>query len=273
MTDCLNELIHFLDAEFQREKYQDSFEYTLLESSILKNGLVIKSSEIVKVVVGSVFAALNVLEKIINSKVSNILWITHHPFYACEKGYGMLNDREIQLMNENRISLYVLHMPLDLHDRFSNTVSLIEKLEISSFSEFGKYMDKNLGRIVELKSAQRLDEFVIGLKKKLEIPEECKIHVNGNNLVKRIGIIAGTVCQPNIVIESFRKKCDTIMVGTLKPDFTNRYFMEQYNIIQKLVATAELNTIEIGHGISEEYGMKKLISYLAKAKFEAVYLK
>lgn len=77
----IEELHNYLDNLFNIEIYRDRFDFTLLNSSILNNGLVLQSSREIHTIIGSVFASDKVLYKIIEDYNRAVLWIVHHPFY------------------------------------------------------------------------------------------------------------------------------------------------------------------------------------------------
>ena len=161
------------------------------------------SSEINKVYT-AVFPSDPVLDWIIASGVEDALIFTHHPMIwdTSLEGFPFRNipARYLDVLKENRISMYTIHVPLDRNGPYSTTVSFARALEIEADREFFDYFGSKVGIIGKTECTSY---FELSTKVKDAVGHLPKIYVNitDQKFNHKVGVVAGGGNYPEVVEE------------------------------------------------------------------------
>lgn len=136
------ELIKKLDEEFSIYKYYDVWnlfdKYTVnIEEYIMPVykehacGLMLDfTTDNIKEVITTTFITENLFDFIKENNKKDLLIFTHHPYYQIGLDYSMhdaISDN-IDILKNNRIAIYVCHLALDFHPRYSTALYLAKEL-------------------------------------------------------------------------------------------------------------------------------------------------
>jgi dinuclear metal center YbgI/SA1388 family protein len=113
-----NELMHFLKELFSYDNFQDD----------CRNGLQIEGKETIRKIAFGVSFNLPFLEKAVDMKADAI--IVHHGFFGKDFFYltGVKKEK-IKLLLHHDISLFGIHLPLDVHEEYGNNAQLFSYIE------------------------------------------------------------------------------------------------------------------------------------------------
>jgi putative NIF3 family GTP cyclohydrolase 1 type 2 len=157
-------------------------------------GLVLDNTSDLKKVYTATFPDLDILEKLIRTRESDILLFSHHamgydptmigfPFYDIPEEY-------LLKLKQQRISFYVMHLPLDKNGEYSTSVNLAKHLKLEIIDEFCEYEGFKCGVIckTEKRTVTELKDHMRDL-----IGHKIKLIMHGNNKIPdgRLAITAG----------------------------------------------------------------------------------
>jgi putative NIF3 family GTP cyclohydrolase 1 type 2 len=224
-------LYQSLDKEFEIDKVNegewDSFDLGDFATESFRKtykGLVLDNSSEVNKVYTAVFPSESVLDYIIASGAEDSLIFTHHPMIwdtSCE-GFPFRNTptKYLEVLRENKISLYTIHVPLDRNGPYSTTTSLARALEIETDREFFDYFGAKVGIIGKTECTST---FELSAKVKETVGHLPKIYVNGSSQISNqmVALVAGGGNYPEIVEELAETDVKIYITGvTMKnPDY------------------------------------------------------
>lgn len=173
------ELYKKLDKNFKLDLCKDDWsyiDYNDYYSDNFKNrymGVLLDNSQVIDSVYTAVFPSDKVLDYILNFKKENILLFTHHAQIWDLVNY--FNDISLKLLpklKKNKISIYTIHVPLDMNGEYSTGTNLARALEITPEGEFYEYFGVKVGIIgrTKLNTPEELAEklsSLVGHKTKL----------------------------------------------------------------------------------------------------------
>ena len=192
------ELYQRLENDFELKKCHDewnSIEFNEYISSNFKRrsmGLLLDNSNEIKNVYTAVFPDKKILLEILSKNEKDVMIFTHHPLIwdSSIKGFPFHNiPKNILIkMKKKKISLYVLHVPLDKNGKYSTSVSLAKALDIKPKEEFCEYFGVIVGIIgkTNLTSISQLAE-----KVRRVVHHKIKVWKYGDeNIEKKIEFLA-----------------------------------------------------------------------------------
>jgi len=241
----LHELVSYLDKELEIDSVAD----------YCQNGLQVEgTSEVAK----AAFVLDVTLETIKKAKTHGCdIMISHHgliwkPVPAVT---GILSKRLKELLRHD-ISVYVGHLPIDKHKKYSHSLLVAERLGLHGLSPFGKSKKAYFGFSGHLPSETTAEELKKTVDAKLQT--DCKVHFPRDSL-SNIGIVSGTggFC----IEEAYQRGINCILIGDIK--YSDLLTAKDYGI----------TVIEAGHFETERWGMEKLAQVVAKKfKIESLFL-
>jgi len=215
-------------------------------------GLMIKNSENVKHVYGTVFLNNAIINDLIVRNVTDILIFTHHPMEDETSGRGFLPlQREVlSKMKENRISVYSLHSPLDYHDHISTSLSFGKAMGLKNTGRFSKYLTGYIGVYGELEEAVSFNEFINLVRTVVGVSE---VHYNQNSrTVRRVGIIPGGGTDVSFMREVISLGCDTYLTGEYYSRLTIPFGDEERHKFDEVKSGLPINMVEASHYATEK---------------------
>lgn len=168
MSVQLPELVGYLDDFLSVAKIKD----------YCPNGLQVEGGSEVKIIIGGVTASQALIDAAIAKEADAIL--VHHGYFwkgENERITGIKRKR-IKALLENDISLLAYHLPLDVHERVGNNVTLAQRLGISITGPLDPNSTRSIGLAGELDSAMSVEAFKAHVSKALD--REC-VHIGSES--------------------------------------------------------------------------------------------
>ncbi|TCZ79295.1 Nif3-like dinuclear metal center hexameric protein [Paenibacillus albiflavus] len=200
--------------------------------------------------------ATNITPEIIMQAAENKveLIVTHHD--AWDFVYGM-KERCIELLTENNIAHFYIHLPLD-YVSFGTCNSLLHLLGADKIVQQSQHIDgtSSIG-IGELESPISLDALV---ERMTNLLDEKVYYQKYNNLqIRRIGMVTGAGNGTNQLREATNSNCDVYITGE-----KSLYTVQYAKFIQ-------MNLIVGSHTFTEIFGVRSLALKLQE-RFQEIEL-
>ncbi|MEW6104096.1 MAG: Nif3-like dinuclear metal center hexameric protein [bacterium] len=233
----LKDVCEFLDRELRTKDISD---YSL-------NGLQVEGREDIEKIG---FAVDGSQETFIKAKDSscNLVVVHHGLFWGIQEPITGILYKRIKVLIENGISLYASHLPLDLHPKFGNNISLINLFNPFNVEPFGKYEGQDIGFLGRLKEPLHREDIAKILNEALNTSS--KILPCGKEKIETIAVISGGGCD--CLKEAAEKKVNLFITGEHK--------LFSFSIAKE----AGLNIIFSGHYATETIGIKALMEEIKK---------
>ncbi|NLY88883.1 MAG: hypothetical protein GX085_04605 [Firmicutes bacterium] len=234
-------------------------------------GLVLDNAGEIKKVYTAVFPDLDILDKLLAAKETDILLFAHHamgydpsisglPFYNIPEEY-------LQKLKQQRISFYMLHNPLDKNGEFSTSVNLAKNLGLEINGEFCEYDGMKVGVLckTELKSILELVERV-----KSTVGHEVRLLANGGHEIHegRVAVAAGGGNRGFVVKEISDLGINTYITGCTNevPSF------EPVEEFHKIIRESRINVIGATHYSTEKFACIAMTGYFRQIGVPATFL-
>lgn len=203
------------------------------------NGLVVEGKKDVNKIICGVDPSMELFERAVKEHADMI--ITHHGLIPREPTpITHTLYKRLKILMDNSISLYVAHIPLDMHPEIGNNAQFFKLLNIPIKEKFGEVDGEIISFIGELEKEMSMDELVQSIEK--IVNDKCShIYRFGNNKVKRIAFISGSA--PYEIAQAIAKDVDVYITGSID------------SIPYLLAKDAKINFIAIGHHSSETLGI------------------
>ncbi len=239
MTMRLREVVSFLDATLEIEKFRDYG----------TNGLQVEGAQEVDTVVTGVSASLELFE--LAAEAGADLIVLHH---------GLMWDptraitgplaRRLGFLLEHAISLAAYHLPLDKHPRLGNNVGLCDALGLgTSRTPFGDVRGHELGiagswsaPISRSEAVSRISAGVLGGA------EPQYVFPYGPEPVRRIGVCSGAASDQ--LEAAAVAGCDLFVTGELAERS------------EALAKELQISLVAAGHYATEVFGPQRLVDEL-----------
>jgi putative NIF3 family GTP cyclohydrolase 1 type 2 len=155
------------------------------------NGLMLRSSDVVREIYCAAFPTPEVLEKLLEQTSGDALLFLHHPLDMEVSGHGFLpiQPAALERLREQGASVYACHAPLDCHDSTGTNASIVEAFDVKVERSFAEYGIGFAGRIGTIR-ATGLDELVNRGKQIFGVD---RVEIGGARpeTITRVAIVAG----------------------------------------------------------------------------------
>lgn len=211
------------------------------------NGLQVEGAEEVNTVTFAVDACMEAFEKTRDAGAQML--VAHHGlFWGAPKMLQGLHRKRIGLLLQHDISLYAVHLPLDIHPVVGHNAQLARFLGLKITGTFGDHNGVILGVLAETREETSLDQLVHTLKKVLG--SELTVMNYGPEEIKRLGIISGGAAS--LVDQAAEAGVDLFLTG------------ETSHTAFHSIAERGLNVVYGGHYATETLGLKALAKHLGE---------
>lgn len=230
--------------------YLDDFLQVSAIKDTADNGLQVEGDEQVHKVSFAVDACLEAFQRAHRSGAQML--VTHHGLFW---GQSLLlrgvHRRRMAFLLEHNLSLYSVHLPLDVHPQVGNNAQLARLLGLRTKGMFGDYHGVLLGVVGEWEQPIPLNEVI----HKLEDILGARLTVlpHGPKSIKRVGIISGGAAS--LVEQAAQERVDLFLTG------------EPSHSAFHQVVERGLNVAYGGHYATETLGLKALAAHLVE-KFQ-----
>jgi putative NIF3 family GTP cyclohydrolase 1 type 2/GNAT superfamily N-acetyltransferase len=257
------ELIKRLDEDFLIDQYQDvwnRFDTADLMRYLTPGyrqygcGLMLDFAEDIREVITATFVTDSLIHFIKDQHKKDVLIFTHHPYYQEERDYAWHDaiSKNLDILKENRIAIYVCHLALDFHPTYSTALymakALISKIDGRltyeeagaqvSCEYYGPCVDNLFEKIGSLSSKVRFYQF-----------GETKPHIvccspGGGNILEVIRLAKET-------------GVDTYITGV--SEFRGKNSIARNKDFFKALEEIGINVIGLGHYETECLAMRALV--------------
>ena len=215
------------------------------------NGLQIQGKDEVTKIITGVTAGKDLFEKAIDEKADFII-VHHGQFWKRgNPSFAGWNKERMQLLTDNNISLYGVHLPLDAHKEVGNNAQLLKLIGADITKEFGTHHESAISWMGEFKKPTTVEEVEKTLNEKL--PTECKTLPFGKKEIKTVAVCSGGGGYDTF-FEALNENVDLYITGDS---------VEIYNNAKD----AGMHVIFAGHHATERIGVQTLQKKLEE-KFE-----
>ena len=227
----LNELVSYMDDYLRVNEIDD----------VSANGLQIEGKKEGKKICLGVDSSLEIFKEASKRKAD--LLIVHHGLIwgglKCIR--GLVKER-ISYLLENGISLYAVHLPLDMHPEVGNNIELIKILNLSDPAPFGAYHGVKIGFKGRYEKMKTIKDISKTLEKTL--PAKIDSFQFGPDKIRSVGIVSGG--GGSTFEDCIKEGLDLFITG------------ESSHTIYHIAKEAGINLIFAGHYATEKLGVKAL---------------
>ena len=218
------------------------------------NGLQLESENDIENVYCGVDASLDFFKKAKEPK--NSLFITHHGIFWKDNNPSIKDSlyNKIKYLLDNNSSLYASHLPLDMHSKYGNNVSLLKFIGIKedSFKPFGIYHGNYISYSGEFENSVEIEAISSKLK---EIASD-KIYSFpfGKKSIKTVGVVSGGGSFAGA--ECKNKNIDLFITGEGSHELYNYAKDSQLSVIFAThYATEIFGVMNLGKLINNKFGI------------------
>jgi len=228
MSVTLSELVGFLDDYLMIRTVRDDS----------RNGLQVEGTPEVRSIALAVDACFKAVESAA-SLGADFLLVHHGLFWGAYQPLIGRMGSIVRKMNQEGLSLYAAHLPLDVHPEIGNNVTWAKRIGLDSWSPLGENGWGIVGSLKESIPLELLAEkaCVIGSQTPL-------IHAFGKREVKRLAVVTGS--GTSLIREAVLAGSDCLLTG--EPRHQSFHEAEELG----------LNVIYAGHYATETLGLKAL---------------
>lgn len=264
----LKELKLRLDEKFIKPKYSDDWrgypkyfeKYLTNEFKEKHMGLMFDFSKEIKKVVTCTFPSKESISKI---KGEDILIVSHHAanwdIRNAPEVFEYLDESIVLDIKKRRISLYVLHVPLDEDHEFGTSVCLSEVLGLKKIKAFYNYHGALAGLLNE-------EEDLNIVKDRCEKLVGHRIGFYNYGADKgKVSVIGGGGFSSDVLKEMVDLKSNILVTGITILNKRN-------NALHEFCLENNINVIGLTHYSSEKFAMIKLLKYFEKLELNAEFI-
>jgi dinuclear metal center YbgI/SA1388 family protein len=242
-----DELVEYLDELLEVGAIEDRS----------NNGLQVEGAETVERVAFAVDAGLAAFQDAVAAG-AQMLVVHHGLFWSDPIMVTGIQRRRLQTLLDADVSLYGVHLPLDMHAELGNNAVLARWLDLRDLAPYGQYKGRPLIVTGSLPEEMTLDAFARRVEEMLGEPV-IQVWPFGRPRVRRIGIVSGGA---------------GFLLGEVAESGVDVYFTgEVSHSIYHQAQELGLNVVFGGHYATETVGLKALAQHLEeKFDLETVFL-
>lgn len=230
-------------------------------------GLVCDFTNEVNKVYSAVFPTKEILQRIIDDGVTDAMLFMHHPSIwdiRREKSFYQMDKEQLKKFKDNRISIYILHVPLDNFSEYSTSKTLADALDIEIEKPFKEYCGALSGVIgkTKCKSVEELQD-----KFSKSLGHTTSLYSYGDSSIKdgRVAIVAGGGNNKSTVLEMIENKVNVLITGI---SVNNKDFSEVHELEQKYY----INVLGGTHYSTEKFACQEMCRYFKKLGLNSIFI-
>lgn len=249
----------------------DLGDYLNEEYKIKQNGLLLDNTKVINKVYTSVFPEEKVLNHLLKLKQQNLLLFTHHPMIWDPAITGLpfknIPKKYLPKLEEQKISFYNLHTPLDKNGDFSTSTSLAKVLKIEPKQEFFNYFGVKVGII-----GKTFNKKVSSIAKTLQkvVGHQVKVWKYGKDEIKdsRVGLVAGGGNYPKAIEELASQGVNLYITGVSSLNENYQPSIDFHEIAKKL----KINVLAGTHYSTEKFACIAMTEYFSKLGINSKFI-
>lgn len=234
-------------------------------------GLLLSGNEEITKVYSMVFPNAELIQKILNKNEKNVLIFTHHPMiWDSEKeGFPFHNIPKelLKKLKDNKISIFVMHVPLDKNGPYSTATAFAEILDLELYKEFYLYYGVLVGVIGKTKF-NNVNGLISLVEKKIKLKP--KFYNYGSKIINShdVAVIPGGGNDPEALEEISKMGINTFVTGVGKVNPTYEPSVKFHKLARKY----KINVITGTHQATEKFACIKILDYFKKWGLKTEFL-
>ena len=227
------------------------------------NGLMMENSDEITEVVASCFLSDDIVDELKTLRISNALLICHHmldidagqPGFWSARGFSAISLESFEYLQKNRISVYILHLPLDAnqskintHKSFCNRLGLFPQMELLYRNGFTMGYLANGSPSWPMTATQCFSSKLV--------------YGNISNDVKSfdspVAVLAGMVSSTSMLDEIVATGCSCLVCG----DVLLRQRTKRAEDIARWLESTPLPIVCLSHKETEEPALEDLLTHI-----------
>jgi dinuclear metal center YbgI/SA1388 family protein len=231
------QLVGYLDRFFRVAEIEDASD----------NGLQVEGTEEIRTVAFAVDACQQAFHRAAQAGAQML--VTHHGlFWGKSLMVTGIHRERLSFLVQHQLSLYSVHLPLDVHPEVGNNVRLARLLGLEPGGRFGDYHGVLLGVMGTFSSAVSRDELVNRLEENLGAA--MTVLPYGPDTIKTVGIISGGAAS--MADQAAAAGVDLFLTGEAS-----------HSVFHQIVERG-MNVVYGGHYATETLGLKALAGHLSE---------
>ena len=198
-----------------------------------QNGILLDNSQEIKEVYTSVFPSNYVLELLLDMNKCDVLLFTHHAMVwdirKAPEVFCNINLNLLPILKEERVSVYALHLPLDVNGPYSTSINLAKAVGVEPQEDFCDYFGKKVAVFgkTNLKTASQMVECL-----SQAVGHRSKLWLYGDETIKdsRVAVAAGGGCQDFVIEEIVQNGINLLVTGVTA---LNKYSEKAHSIAKQ----------------------------------------
>lgn len=232
--------IHALAALYSRELFGG-----LAPDDFSNNGIQVEASTDITRAVFAVDACLASITKAAEAGAQ--LLITHHGI-SWGSGFRRLDgytSKRLAALYKNNLSLYAMHLPLDMHPVVGNNAVLAKMLNLTDIQPFFRYHGEAIGTMGKLPAPMSSHDLADILDQQLNT--HTAFILDNNRPISSLGIVSGA--GDDAVFECAECGLDCLLTG----EFSLKFYHPGLEL--------GLTVLASGHYATETTGIRKLMEW------------
>lgn len=221
----------------------------------LYHGLMLRNSDAVQASYTSVFLSDEIVRKVVACAPPDSLLICHHPLVmeTSDRGFLPLSIDSLYALRDAKVSVYVLHTPLDVHEDLSPSSALARGLELSHEGRFHQVDKGYAGVYGTLPRAVGFEDLLDRVR---QVTGVADVHAICNrSQVRRLAVLGGGIDADGILkVEALN--CDALVTGTYWNAVQNEIGRRYREAFERVRGRLTINLVECSHYASEAVVIK-----------------
>jgi putative NIF3 family GTP cyclohydrolase 1 type 2 len=229
-------------------------------------GLVCDFAKEITKAYSAVFPTDKILQQIIDSGTTDAMLFLHHPSIwdiRTTPTFKQMNPVLVKKLQEHRISIYNLHVPLDNYSDYSTSKTLADALDIEVVKPFAQYRGGLAGVIGKTK-CKTVEELNTDFAK--AVGYSIKLYLYGDSVIDgNVGIIAGGGNIMETVTELLDNNVKVLISGiTVNNDISSE--------VHRCEKANRINVLGGTHYSTEKFACIKMCSYFESLGLESEFM-
>ncbi len=244
----INEIVKYLSEYFDLKNFITSVDPS-------QNGLQVDAEKDVIKIATAVDACMETFKEAVALQ-AQLLLVHHGLFWGKSLLINGVHGERIRYLMQNNLSLYAMHIPLDIHHEIGNNVQLAIALGLEIVRPFGNYNGISVGIEAKTLAPIALNKFVTKVKKHLN---SVKLLNFGPKTIQNIAIVSGSGASEITALAN--KNLDLLLTG--EGNHSSYHQAKDFGT----------NVLYAGHYNTEIYGIRALGQHLQeKFSLEHVFI-
>jgi putative NIF3 family GTP cyclohydrolase 1 type 2 len=270
----LNAIVEFLDTTFRVRELEEVIGFHRIhdearvdlrpwvETAFLSrvNGLFLRGLPEVPLVAGIVYPSRRLLHTIATEAPRGTLVFSHHPMDDDFLGRGLLpTDLEaLEMARTHALSIYYLHLPLDVGHAVSTSSALSQRLGFESLAPFFPYRTGALG--VVARSGLARDSLVARVRERLGV-ERVQTQWRDGPL-DPLAVVAGGGDSEEMVRAAREAGCRTYLTGIVYNRVNHPQVRNENEAFLRAAAELGMSLVGVSHYASEEPAIRDALTLM-----------